>query len=103
MTHSPEYTPTSTYTKNHTYDRGVVDPFKASPFSAITGLYIVSSSMHPLYRFGLHNEMEKFLQDKCVDTGFLDTYKISIIYGDCNNSNLTMIHKNVYLYPGLND
>ena len=26
---------------NHSYDRAAVDPFKASPFSAVTGLYIV--------------------------------------------------------------
>lgn len=86
---------------NHSYNRGAVHPFKASPFSAVTGLYIVSSNMHPIYGINLHTKMEKFLRDKCVDTGFLDSYKIGVIYGDCDNDNLTIIHPNVYLYPGL--
>ena len=86
---------------NHTYDRGAVHPFKASPFSAITGIYIVSSSMHPTYGLSLHTKMEEFLNNKCTDTSFLDAYKIGLIYGNCNNSNLTMIHPKVYIYPGL--
>ena len=87
--------------ENHTYEKGAVHPFKASPFSAITGLYIVSSSMHPIYGYHLHKQMEQFLREQCGDTSFLDRYKISVIYGDCNNSNLTMIYEDVYLYPGL--
>ena len=90
--------------ENHSYDRGAVNPFYASPFSAVTGLYMVSSSMHPIHGYGLHTEMEKFLNEKCVDTGFMDQHKISVVYTtSCNNSNLTMIYPNVYLYPGLYD
>ena len=47
--------------ENNTYDIAAVDPFKASPFSTITGLYIISSSMHPTYGFNLHNDMEHFI------------------------------------------
>jgi len=86
---------------NHSYDRGAVHPFKASPFSAVTGLYIVSSSMHPLRGQNLWSKMEGFVRDECTDTGFLDRYKIGVIYGDCDNDNLTMIYPNVYLYPAL--
>jgi hypothetical protein len=88
--------------KTHLYDRAAVNPFYASPFSAMTGLYIVSSSMNPIYGYELHTQVESFLNDKCVDTAFLDEHKISVIYGDCNNNNLTMIYPDVYLYPGLN-
>jgi len=86
---------------NHSYDRGAVHPFKASPFSAITGLYIVSSSMHPLHGKNLWSKMEGLIRDECTDTVFLDRYKIGVIYGNCENDNLTMIHPNVYLYPDL--
>jgi len=87
--------------KDYLYDKAAVDPFMASPFSAITGLYITSSSMHPIYGYSLHTEVENFLNNKCIDTSFLEEHGISIIYGNCNNDNLTMIHPNVYLYPGL--
>jgi hypothetical protein len=88
--------------KTHLYDRAAVNPFYASPFSAMTGLYIVSSSMNPIYGYELRTQVESFLNDKCVDTAFLDEHKIGVIYGDCNNNNLTMIYPDVYLYPGLN-
>jgi hypothetical protein len=87
--------------ENHLYNRAAVNPFYASPFSAVTGLYIVSSTMHPIYGYELHYQMEKFLSDKCDDTAFLNEHKISVIYGDCRNNNCTMIYPNVYLYPGL--
>jgi len=87
--------------KNHPYDRAAVDPFKASPFSTVTGLYIVSSSMHPIYGYSLHSEMENFLSNKCVDTSFMETHKISAVYGSCSNDDLIMIYPSVYLYPGL--
>lgn len=83
---------------NHTYQNAAVDPFKASPFSAVTGLYILSSSMNPVYRYDLVPQMETFLQDKCRNTTFLDKYKLSVIYGDADNENLTKIYDRVYLY-----
>jgi hypothetical protein len=89
--------------ENHSYDRCAVDPFKASPFVAISGLYIVSSTMSPLYGYSSHAEVEQFLNGKCTDTNFLYKYQISVIYSpSCNNKNFTIIYPNVYLYPGLN-
>jgi len=87
--------------ENHLYDKAAVDPFYASPFSAVTGLYIVSSSMHPIWGYSLHTETEIFLNNKCVDTSFMETHKISVIYGSCSNDDLIMIYPGVYLYPGL--
>ena len=86
---------------NHTYQRAAVNPYKASPFSAVTGLYIISSSMNPIYGYELVGNMRTFLREKCTNTSFLDKYQISVIYGVANNSNFTMIHDKVYLYPGL--
>jgi len=88
---------------NHTYQKAAVDPFKASPFSAVTGLYILSSSMNPVYRYDLVPAMETFLREKCTNTSFLDKYQLSVIYGDADNQNLTKIHENLYLYPGLQE
>ena len=49
---------------NHSFDKGAIDPFKASPFSSITGLYIVTSTMHPLYGYKYYTDMERFLEEK---------------------------------------
>lgn len=84
----------------HLYDRAAVDPFKAPPFSAITRLYIVTTSMHPLISYDMHTEMERFLNQNCTNIDFLEQNQISIIYGPCNNPNLTEIYENVYLYKG---
>jgi hypothetical protein len=86
---------------NHSYNRAAVDPFKASPFSAVTGIYTISSIMNPLYGYELNGKMHTFLKEKCTDTSFLDTYKLSVIYGEVLNTNLTKIHDQVYIYPGL--
>jgi len=90
--------------RNETYkfDKAAVAPFKASPFSAITGLYILSSSMHPLYGYNLHQKMSEFLNNGCINSSFMDKYEISVVYTtSCNNENLTAIYPNVYLYTGL--
>jgi hypothetical protein len=87
----------------HSYNKAAVDPFKASPFSAVTGLYILSSRMNPVYRYDLVPKMETFLREKCTNTSFLDTYKLSVIYGDADNKNLTKISENVYLYTGVRE
>lgn len=57
--------------------------------------------MHPLYRYSLYMDMETILNNKCVDTSFLDEHEISVVYGNCNNNDYTTIYPNVYLYPGL--
>lgn len=43
---------------------------------------------------------QKFLDTKCIDTTFLITNNISIIYAPngCNNSNLKYVDKNVYIF-----
>lgn len=84
--------------ENQTYRVGAVHPYKASPFSAITGLYIVTSSMHPVIRYQLRDDMETFLADRCRNTSFLKKYGITVVYGSADNRNLTMVYPNVYLF-----
>ena len=84
--------------KNLTYDRIAIDPFKAAPFSSVSGLYISFSSMHPLLRYEQRDKMIEFLENNCTDTNFLQRYKISVVYNpDCENNNLTKIYPNVYI------
>jgi len=83
---------------NHTYMTAAVKPYIASPFSAITGLYILTSSMHPVIRDWFWGDMESFLANRCRDTTFLTRNGITVIYGSCDNSNLTMIYPQVYLF-----
>lgn len=87
--------------ENHSYEKAAVHPFKASPFSAITGLYIISSTMHPVYRYELHTNVERFLNEKCINTSFLEQHQLSVIYGYCDNEYSSEVYKNVYLYPGV--
>jgi PKD repeat protein len=87
--------------ENHPYEKAAVHPFKASPFSAITGLYILSSTMHPTYGYNLHTDMEKFLNEKCINISFLEKYQLSVIYGHCNNEYSEEVYENVYLYRGV--
>ena len=83
----------------HVYNRAAVDPYKASPFSAITRLYIVSSTMHPIPGYKHHQEVSAFLNNGCTDTSFLETFDVSVVYNtNCNNENLTMIYPHVYIY-----
>jgi hypothetical protein len=79
--------------------KAAVDPYKASPFSAITRLYIVSSTMHPIPGYEHHQKVTNFLSGCCKDTSFLETFSASVVYttGCCNNQNLTMINPNVYI------
>jgi len=84
--------------ENNSIKKGVLNPYKASPFSAITGLNIVSSNMHPIYGINRQNLVYNFLRNKGIDTKFLDRYKIDLVYGHCENENLTKIHEKVYLY-----
>ncbi len=86
--------------ETHHYEKAAVNPFYASPFSTVTGLSIVSSSMHPIYEYSLHQEVESFLSAGCTDIAFLNHHGISVIYGSCTNANLTEIYPHVYLYPG---
>jgi hypothetical protein len=86
-------------TSQYLYDRAAVDPFKASAFSAITRLYIVSSILHPIPGYRHRREVYSFLSGCCEDDNFLEKFDVSVVYtrGCCTNENLTMIYPNVYI------
>ena len=56
-----------------------------------------------MYHYDFVSTMETFLKEKCTNTSFLDTYQLSVIYGDADNTNLTEIYDKVYLYPGVQE
>jgi hypothetical protein len=56
-----------------------------------------------VYHYDFVSTMETFLKEKYRNTSFLDTYQLSVIYGDADNTNLTEIYDNVYLYPGVQE
>jgi hypothetical protein len=86
-------------TSEYLYDRAAVDPFKASAFSAITRLYIVSSILHPIPGYRHRREVYSFLSGCCEDDKFLEKFDVSVVYTTrcCTNENLTMIYPNVYI------
>jgi len=86
----------------HVFGRAAIDPFKAPPFCAITGLYIVSTTMSPIYNYEIHGEVESFLEKCCINENFLYKYNVTVVYNYCcNNENFTKIHSNVYLFNNI--
>jgi hypothetical protein len=79
------------------YDRAILDPWKATPFTAITGKKVytrIHSFPQPI-----DEEARRFLEGGCSDTAFLKKNGISIVYteGECRNPDLTQVNKNIYL------
>jgi hypothetical protein len=79
------------------YGKAILDPWKATPFVAITGKKVYTR-IHA-YPTPSDEEASKFLSQGCSDTAFLKENDISIIYttGKCHNSDLTKVRENVYL------
>jgi len=79
------------------YDRAILDPWKATAFTAITRKHVYTR----IHEFAKPSDDEayEFLSDNCTDTAFLRENGISIVYtGDeCNNPSLLKVRQNVYL------
>lgn len=79
------------------YDRAILDPWKGTPFTAVTGKCIYTR----IHAFPMDKDLEarSFLEEGCTDTAFLKENGISIVYaeGECNNPELTQVRENVYL------
>jgi hypothetical protein len=83
------------------YEKAVLDPWKATAFSAITGRVVYARiETAP----GSNEERAtKFLDDGALDTTFLRQNGISIVYmqGDSGNPDLMKVSEGVYLLkPG---
>jgi hypothetical protein len=79
------------------YLRAILDPWKATAFTAITGKYIYARiHMGPT---DITRSADKFLADKCVDTDLLIQNGITLVYtqGECDNPALTKIRDNIYV------
>jgi len=84
---------------NDNYEKAILDPWKATAFTAITQKYIYTR----IHAYPKPSDIEayEFLEDGCIDTAFLRENEISIVYirGKCNNPDLKRVRENVYLLP----
>lgn len=79
------------------YGKAVLDPWKATAFTAITGKNIYTRTH--AFPTPIDEEAARFLDGGCTDTTFLRENGISIVYSQrgCQNPDLTEVRKNVYL------
>jgi len=79
------------------YDKAILDPWKATPFAAITGR-TVYTRIHIAPKPS-DDEANEFLSKGCTDTDFLRENGISIVYTqqECSNPDLVEVNKWVYL------
>ncbi len=81
------------------YDKAVLDPWKGTAFTAISGKKVYSYIIVAPYE--RQTRAYKFLQEGCSDTAFLRENGISIVYTrrGCNNPDLVELREDVYLLP----
>ncbi|MGC9554987.1 MAG: hypothetical protein ACP5EK_06720, partial [Thermoplasmatota archaeon] len=84
----------------HPFDYGAVDPFKAGPFSAVSGIYTVCSTFWPLYRDNLLSDMRSFLASNGSHPSFAEDWEIGVVMADMNSSLMHRVHEGVCLYYG---
>ncbi len=79
------------------YAVALVDPWKATAFTAITGKNVLSRIF--MRQEPVDDRIYQFLSDGCQNTGTLIDDRISMIYNrlSCNNTDLVEVRKNVYL------
>ncbi len=81
------------------YDKAILDPWKGTPFTAITGKKVYTR-LHA-YPKAKDEKAVAFLEGGCSDTEFLRAQGISIVYTDiaCSNPDLVEVNNGVYLLP----
>ncbi len=79
------------------YEKAILDPWKATAFTAITQKYVYTR-VHSVLKSSDRKAYD-FLGDGCTDTSFLRENEISIVYSkhDCNNPDLIEVWNNVYV------
>ena len=79
------------------YEKGILDPWKATAFTAITGKP-GWARIGPYPHAGSKRAYE-FLEEGCIDTALLREKGISIVYtqGECYNPDLVKVRENIYL------
>jgi hypothetical protein len=81
------------------YDKAILDPWKATAFTAITGKRVYSHVTASLSESDLR--AYKFFEKHCNDTAFLRKKGISIVYTrlTCDNPDLVKLREDIYLLP----
>ncbi|MGB8707139.1 MAG: hypothetical protein WCD72_04215 [Dehalococcoidia bacterium] len=79
------------------YEVVLVDPWKATAFTAITGKNVLSRII--MQKEPVDDTIYQFLGGGCQNTDFLIDNRISMIYNrlSCNNTDLVEVRNNVYL------
>ena len=79
------------------YNKAILDPWKATAFSALTGKTVYSR----IHSYPVESDLTayEFLDNKCTDTTFLKENDITLVYttGECNNPALVEVRENIYL------
>jgi len=81
------------------YQKALLDPWKATSFTAITGKYVYARThMGPN---AITRSADEFLANGCKDTDFLKKNGISLVYTrqEVANPDLVPVHQWVYLLP----
>jgi hypothetical protein len=82
---------------NADYTSGLVDPWKATAFTALTGKKV----LHRIWvsQEQLDNAIYQFLANGCPDTSFFIENRLSFVYSQmpCINENLVKVRNNVYV------
>jgi hypothetical protein len=81
------------------YEKAILDPWKATAFTAITGKEVYSHIAAWLSESDLR--AYKFFEEHCDDTAFLRKHNISIVYTRlaCDNPDLVQVREDIYLLP----
>ncbi|MCX6007015.1 MAG: hypothetical protein NTZ34_07115 [Chloroflexi bacterium] len=79
------------------YASAIVDPWKATAFTAITGKKVASRIWFSTQPVDV--SISRFLAGGCRDTTFLGDYRGSLVYNlaPCSNSNLVEVRNNIYI------
>src|SRR4030042_5712401 len=77
--------------------KALVDPWKGTAFSAVTGLRVTSRIL--MAPTEIDHEISEFLDNECRNTTFLVDNNIGLVYTrqSCSNPNLIRVHDNVYI------
>ncbi len=85
---------------NENYEKAILDPWKATAFTAITQKTIYTR----IHEYPKPSDIKayEFLRGGCTDTAFLRENEISIVYSrlSCDNPDLVRVRENIYLLKG---
>ena len=82
---------------DESYDKAILDPWKATAFTAITGRKVYTKILMAPEETDI--KARQFLEQGCTDTDFLRKNGISVVYtqGSCKNPDLVEVRRYIYL------